>query len=277
MDVRTISLPGLDVSLAEAGAGGRPLLLVHGFCGAKEDFTEWLDRLAAEGWHAVAYDQRGHGQSGHPEGEASFSLPIMAGDALAVADRLGWQRLVLLGHSMGGMVGQLVALAAPERLAGLVLMDTDHGPLRGFDLALIEIARQIVRSGGMAALVEAQRALEPGALDSPAHLRMCEERPGYREFCEHKTTVASPEMWHAMIGEMLGQPDRLDALAGVTVPALIVVGEQDQAFVGPSEAMAATMTDARLAVIPGGGHSPQFEAAGPWWDAVAKFLTEVPA
>jgi pimeloyl-ACP methyl ester carboxylesterase len=277
MDVRTINLPGSALSLAEAGAGGRPLLLVHGFCGAKEDFTEWLDRLGEEGWHAVAYDQRGHGQSARSAGQAKFSLPIMAGDALAVADGLGWQRFVLLGHSMGGTVAQLVALAAPERLAGMILMDTGHGPIRGFDPALIEMGRKIVRDGGMAALVEAQRALGPSPLDSPAHLRLCEERPGYREFCDDKTRVASPEMWLAIVDEMFGQPDRLGALAGVAMPVLVVVGQEDKGFLGPSEAMAANMPDARLAVIPGGGHSPQFEAPGPWWDAVAKFLSEVPA
>jgi 3-oxoadipate enol-lactonase len=276
MNVRTNNRAGLPLSLAEAGAGGRPLLLVHGFCGAKEDFTEWLDRLAAEGWHAVAYDQRGHGQSAHPAGEASFSLSLFADDVLAVADELGWRRFVLLGHSMGGMVAQLVALAAPERLAGLILMDTGHGPVGGFDPSLIELGRKVVREGGLAALVEAQRAMGPGPLDSAAHLRLCDERAGYREFCDYKTLVASPEMWLAMIGELLGQPDRLAALAGLSIPVLVIVGEQDEGFLGPSRAMAATIPDARLAVIPGGGHSPQFEAPGPWWEAIAMFLSGVP-
>jgi 3-oxoadipate enol-lactonase len=276
MDVRTINRAGWALSLAEAGAGGRPLLLVHGFCGAKEDFTEWLDRLASEGWHAVAYDQRGHGRSAHPAGEASFSLPVFAADLLAVADALGWRRFVLLGHSMGGMVAQLVALAAPERLAGLILMDTGHGPVDGLDPDLIALGRQVVRDGGLAALVEAQRAMGPGPLDSQAHLQLCAERPGYREFCEDKTLVASPEMWLALIGELFSQPERLPALAGLSMPVLVVVGEQDRAFLDPGRAMAATIPSARLAVIRGGGHSPQFEAPAPWWEAIATFLSGVP-
>jgi pimeloyl-ACP methyl ester carboxylesterase len=276
MDVTTIDRAGLPLSVAEAGAGGRPLLLVHGFCGAKEDFTEWLDRLAAAGWHAVAYDQRGHGHSGHPAGEAPFSLSIFADDALAVADELGWQRFVLLGHSMGGMVAQLVALAAPKRLAGLILMDTGHGPVDGFEPDLVEMGRKVVREGGLAALVEAQRAVGPGPLDSAAHLRLCHERAGYREFCDDKTLVASPEMWLAMVGELLDQPDRLAALAGLEMPVLVVVGEQDEGFVGPSRALAAAIPDARLVVVTGGGHSPQFEAPGPWWEAIATFLSGVP-
>jgi len=275
MQTRTISLPGLEVSLAEAGMGGRPIVVLHGFCGAKEDFTEWLDQLAAAGWHAVAYDQRGHGQSGHPAGEEAFSLRVFADDVVAVADRLGWDRFALLGHSMGGMVAQLVALAHPERLDGLILMDTGHGPLEGIDPSLMELAQQIVRQDGLAALLAAQREMGPGPLDSAPFLRLCEERPGYQEFCDAKTLAASPDMWLAMTVEMFKQPDRLSALGRLSVPALVVVGSEDAPFVGPCRRLASAIPGARLVVVPGGGHSPQFEAPELWCEAVFTFLSEV--
>src|SRR3954463_5300813 len=99
------------LAYAEAGAGGRPFLLVHGFTGAKEDFTEWLDRLADAGWHAVAPDNRGHGASEKPDDESEYAFALLAGDLLALADDL-WgpdAPFVLLGHSMGGMVAQVLA------------------------------------------------------------------------------------------------------------------------------------------------------------------------
>src|ERR1700736_2619594 len=109
MDTRHLIVDGVELSLAEAGPGqARRGMLLHGVAGA--------------------YDQRGHGDSAHPDGEEEFSLHILENDLRAVADRLGWDRFVLLGHSMGGMVAQLVALSSPQRLAGLVLMDTSHGP-----------------------------------------------------------------------------------------------------------------------------------------------------
>src|SRR3954463_12718953 len=119
------------LAYAEAGAGGRPFLLLHGFTGAKEDFTEWLDRLAGEGWHAVAPDNRGHGTSPKPDDEAGYSFDLLADDVFELADSLWGARtpFVLLGHSMGGMVAQVAALRAPERFNGLILMDTLHGPL----------------------------------------------------------------------------------------------------------------------------------------------------
>lgn len=106
MDLRTVDLGDVELSIAEAGVGQRPLLLLHGFTGAKEDFTDWLDRLAASGWHAVAPDHRGHGASSKPTSEDAYSFEIFANDAERLIDALEWRRLVLVGHSMGGMVAQ---------------------------------------------------------------------------------------------------------------------------------------------------------------------------
>src|SRR5215470_20436004 len=93
---RLVDLGDVQLSVAEAGAGQRPLLLVHGFTGAKEDFTGWLDRLADLGWHAVAPDLRGHGASSKPAAESAYSFESMGDDLLRLADALGWDRFVLL-------------------------------------------------------------------------------------------------------------------------------------------------------------------------------------
>src|SRR3954463_4393992 len=113
---------GVELEVLEAGAGSdRQMMLVHGFTGAKEDFTDHLDRWAALGWHVVAPDLRGHGASSAPAGTDEDKLKSFAPDVVALVDELGWDRLVLLGHSMGGMIAQLAALElGPSRLAGLV-------------------------------------------------------------------------------------------------------------------------------------------------------------
>ena len=77
-NARDVRLGDVRLAIAEAGVGGRPILLVHGFTGAKEDFTDFLEPLAERGWHAVAPDLRGHGASDHPGDEASYSLEIIA-------------------------------------------------------------------------------------------------------------------------------------------------------------------------------------------------------
>src|SRR5262247_1029776 len=137
---RHVNVGDVQLSVAEAGAGQRPLLMVHGFTGAKEDFTPWLDQLADLGWHAVAPDLRGHGASSKPAEESAYSFEVLADDVLRLADVLGWDKFVLLGHSMGGMIAQFVARSAAPRLAGLILMDTTHGPLDNLDPELIDMA-----------------------------------------------------------------------------------------------------------------------------------------
>ena len=276
MDLTSITVDGVELAVASAGSGDRGrVLLLHGFGGAKEDFSDWLDPLAADGWRAVAYDQRGHGQSAHPDDEAAFSLQIFQDDLLALVDSLGWDRFVLLGHSMGGMVAQLVALAAPARLCGLILMDTSHGPIDGLDPQLVSLGQRVVREGGMPALLSAQRATGAGPLDSPAHLRLVAEREGYQEFCDRKTLATSPLMWLALSSQMVGQSDRLSELDRLSMPVLVLVGEQDEAFLGPSRAMSSVIPRAQLAVVPDAGHSPQFEAPEAWSQLVRAFLTEV--
>jgi 2-succinyl-6-hydroxy-2,4-cyclohexadiene-1-carboxylate synthase len=273
---RAVDLGDVRLAIAEAGTGGRPLMLVHGFTGAKEDFTDFLEPLAEQGWHAVAPDLRGHGASDHPAAEESYSLAVFAADVLALADELGWGRFVLLGHSMGGMVAQHLLLAAPERVRGVVLMDTTHGPIDWVEADTAELAAAVVRQQGIAALMEALKLLRAeDPLMTPAFLRLLNEKPGYSEFCDAKLLASAPSMWLAMAPALLTQPDRLDRLAGVGVPTLVIVGEQDIPFIAHGERMAKTIPGARLVIIPDAGHSPQFENMDAWWVALSSFLEAV--
>lgn len=273
MSARVIDIgEGVAVAVDEAGVGQRPLLLVHGFTGGREDFADHLHALADAGWWVVVPDLRGHGDSAHPEDEGHYSLDHFADDVWRLVDALGWERLVLLGHSMGGMVAQVAALARPRALDGLVLMDTTHGPL-DIDPELAALGVEIVREGGMAAVKEALDAMgDEGPLTTAAHQRVLAERPGYREMGDRKFLGSSPAMYAAMLGRLLDQDDRLAGLAALDVPTLVIVGEQDAPFLGPSRAMAEAMPAAELVVVPDAGHSPQFEHPDAWRDVVLAFL-----
>lgn len=273
---RAVEVGDVRLSIAEAGAGQRPLLLVHGFTGAKEDFTPWLDALAAAGWHAVAADLRGHGASSKPAAEDAYSFQLMADDMLGLTDALGWERFVLLGHSMGGMIAQFMACSAPGRLDGLVLMDTSHRALDNLDPVLVEAAVSIVRNDGMDALA-AILAEQQGPLDTAANQRLLAEEPGYAEFCDGKFRATSPAMYAAMAPAFVTAADRLDGLRALPsdLPVLVIVGEQDAPFRRPSEQLADSVGTATLAVIPDAGHCPQFENSEYWWAALAAFLATV--
>lgn len=268
---------GIDLAIVEAGAGGRPFLLMHGFGGAKEDFTGFLDPLAARGWHAVTFDLRGHGASAKPDDESAYTFDLLVGDVLALADALGWKRFTLLGHSMGGMVAQLVALKAPERLDALVLMDTSHVRPDKVEPQAVSLGIDIVRQGGTALLVEIQRAAGPSATDTPAHLRMIAADPAYAEFSTGKTLATHGPAWVGLVRDIVDQEDRLPLMGSIQLPTLVIAGEQDDGFVVQCRNLAETIPGARFEIIPDGGHSPQFESPEAWWAALTSFLDELKA
>lgn len=272
---RTIDAGGVDLVVDEAGAGGRPLLLVHGYTGGRNDFEPMLEPLADAGWHVVAPDLRGHGDSDDLDLEADYSLEIFAADLLELTRRLGWSEFVLLGHSMGGMVAQVLTLAAPERVQALVLMDTSHCET-AIDGDLIDLAVKIAREEGLERIIEIQRDIED-PLETAAYRHLCETVPGFAERSENNTRACSAAMFVAMALALTLPHDRLPQLAGVACPTLVLVGEEDLPFIEPSRRMAATIPNATMAVLAGGGHSPQFEAPGELWGALTPFLAAVAA
>jgi pimeloyl-ACP methyl ester carboxylesterase len=268
MGMRVTMDDGVALEVTDTGSGPG-LLLVHGFGGAKEDFADHVDALAVQ-HRVVTFDHRGHGESDGPSDPAAYSLDRMAADVLGVADAIGIDAFRLLGHSMGGMVARRVVLAAPGRIDALVLMDTSPGPVPGLDPDLVDFAAGI-------ALTEGKDVLKPmldaaATLETPAYARLLAERPGFEEFELRKWDALSGVMWATMAREIAHQPDQLALLAGVRCPTLVIVGEEDASFVGPSRDMAATIPGAELVVVRDAGHSPQFENPFPWFEAVDGFL-----
>jgi 3-oxoadipate enol-lactonase len=274
MRTRRVDLGDVSLHLAEAGAGQeRRVLLVHGFTADAGEVAEVLDPLAARGWHAVAPDLRGHGASEHPTDADAYSFEILAADVVALADDLGWDRFALVGHSMGGAVAQLVALDHPERLSGLVLASTFHGPVPGVTLELVELGRWIVRESGMAGLAAAlasRRAENPDSV--AAFERLQEARPGHAERSRQRLESTSPDMWMALAPRFVTQEDRLEQLAALAVPTAVIVGDLDATMLEDSRRLAATIPGAELTVIPDAGHVPQVEQPDAWWNALRGFL-----
>jgi pimeloyl-ACP methyl ester carboxylesterase len=266
--MRVVTDDGVGIEVLEQGTGPT-LVLVHGFGGAKEDFAEQVDALAAR-HRVVTFDHRGHGGSDSPTDSAAYSLDRMALDTLAVADAIGADQFRLLGHSMGGMIARRVVLASPERIEALMLMDTSPGPVPGIDGELVEMAAVIALNEGMGELKRIMDAFAP--LSTPAYEQLLAERPGYQEFNDRKWATLSAVMWATMGREIRDQPDELAALSVVTCPTLVIVGEQDEPFVGVSHQMAKTIPGAEIVVIPDAGHSPQFENAAAWLSALERFL-----
>jgi len=120
---RSLKVNGLTLSALEWGAPGRPpLCLLHG----GSAHAHWFDGVApafADRHHILSLDQRGHGESQWSPTSA-YGTPDFASDLLGVADALGWERMVLAGHSMGGHNAMAFAAWHPDRISALVIIDS---------------------------------------------------------------------------------------------------------------------------------------------------------
>ncbi len=117
--VRVVEGGAGRLRVSDGGEGGVPVVLVHGLGSELETWRPVLDRLRGSR-RAIAYDQRGHGQS-DPAGE--YSIAALAGDLGRVVEQLGLPRFWLAGHSFSGTVVSAYAAEHPEKLAGAVYVD----------------------------------------------------------------------------------------------------------------------------------------------------------
>jgi 3-oxoadipate enol-lactonase len=121
---RTVAVPGRgELFLRDTGGDGPPVMLLHGWI-VSADLNWWgaYEDLRAAGYRVLAIDHRGHGRGMRPL--ERFTLADCAGDAAAALRQLGAAPAVVVGYSMGGAVGQLVARDHPDVVAGLILSAT---------------------------------------------------------------------------------------------------------------------------------------------------------
>jgi 3-oxoadipate enol-lactonase len=241
------------------GEGQVPLVLSHGAGG---NHASWFQQVAAFAPErpVVVWDHRGYGRSSD---RADRSGPEVApGDLLAVCDHLGIAQADLVGQSMGGWTIVGAALARPGFARSLVLTDTPAG----FTLSALPARGGPVRRGLLAAgdrlgvhpAVDASFSVSHTAL---AHLYQSLGRMGTAD-----PDVILPRMGLVHHGA--------DEAARLTMPVLCIVGSNDR-LVPPAAVheLAALLPDARVIEIDGCGHSPYFEDASGWNDAVAGFLS----
>ncbi|MHA6762931.1 alpha/beta fold hydrolase [Streptacidiphilus sp. PAMC 29251] len=259
------------ISVREAGSG-TPLVLLHAFPLSSRMWQSQLDELPGpDGTEArvLAVDLRGFG--GTELGSDEPSLDLLADDVALLLERAGIERAVVGGLSMGGYVAMALARRHPERLAGLLLADTKATPDTDQARANRErIAAAVLARDSVRLLVDEQT---PTPLLGPTTVA---ERPRLVERLRWMIEQASPQAAAWAQRAMAARPGSLDVLAGVTVPALVLVGEEDVITpVADAEAMAAVLPDALLTVVPGVGHLSAMEAPDTFNWAVRGLLARV--
>ena len=130
---RFIETNGIRMHLAEQGQG--PLILLcHGFPESWYSWRHQLSALAAAGYHAVAPDQRGYGQTDRPEPIEAYTILHLVGDMVGLLDALGEEQAVIVGHDWGANVAWNAALMRPDRFPAVIVLSIPYiprGPAHG--------------------------------------------------------------------------------------------------------------------------------------------------
>jgi 3-oxoadipate enol-lactonase len=258
---------GIRVHYQALGRSGAPAVLMIQGLGADKHGWDMQRFVLATRYRVVALDNRGAGRSDKPFGH--YSLEQMADDAVSVLDDLGIDSAHVVGASMGGAIAQLVALRHPQRVMSLTLACTAcrHHPWRrelltgwatkateqGMGKMTAEAARWVIGPRSFRRVFPAFGWLGPLALGRPAHA------------------------FAAQVRAILATDETMaDRLADITVPVLVMVGNQDILTPrGDSEELAERLPNAELVVISGAAHGFMVEHASTFNRVLLEFLGRV--
>jgi len=274
---KRVSLHGIEMAYEELGGGTRPLVVVHGFTGSRRDFSWRFADLAALG-RTIVPDLRGHGDSTNTGDAESYTLEQIAADLVAFFDALGIESCDLLGHSMGGMAALRVALAAPERVASLILMDTSAHCPKEIPRSIIELAGRVAVEAGTRKLVEIMRERAPSEASRTDADRRIEAAWGegyWSEWRYPNFDALDPVAYGAFGKAILDQGTIAPQLGAIRCPTLVMVGEGDTSFLAAAAELAACIPGARRVDIADAGHQPQLENPAGWIAALRDHLAQV--
>jgi pimeloyl-ACP methyl ester carboxylesterase len=269
MTERIVERDGVRLAVEEAGEGV-PVVLLHGLTATRRYVVMGSRALERGGHRVVSYDARGHGRSSAAADPGAYGYDELARDLLAVLDATAIDRAVLAGASMGAHTLLRVALDAPERVAGVVVVTPAFDPSAVSDHARWDALAEGLRSGGIEGFVDAYRVEE----EVPAAWRETVRTVLRQRMAQHADLGAVADALHAV---PRSRPfASLSELEALTVPA-VIVPSRDEADPGHpfavGEAYAAAIPGARLVTEPP-GRSPLAWQGGQLSRVIAELAAE---
>jgi pimeloyl-ACP methyl ester carboxylesterase len=245
-----------EVSLYyESNGRGPALLLTHGFAGSSLMWRGQVGTLS-KAHELITWDLRGHGRSDCPEDPCAYALDETLSDMKALLDALGHERAIIGGHSLGGYLSLAFYMKYPERVRGLLIIDTGPGyksdpPRDEWNEMAKGLARRLERDG-LSHLQKLSREMDPS---------------------EHRSAIGL-----AMAARgMLVQRDSavIDSLSKIDVPTLVLVGEKDRSYLAASKYMTDKIPGAEQIVIPDAGHAVNHHQPERFNAALESFLARI--
>lgn len=244
----------------EAHGQGVPLILLHGYAGTTRMWQPQVEPFS-KACRFITYDMRGHGQTDSPHDPKAYSVETVIEDQFQLLRHLGASQAVVGGLSMGGYLTLEYALRHPETTRAIIVIGAGPGfrnPQRReeWNQGRIRFAEKL-STGGMEAIIGAPEA-ESLHYSPPEVLRRMDP-----------TGLANVARY------VMTNPNVVDRLPEIKVPALLVMGDKDTPFFQGIEYMATRLPNARKVVVPGARHGCNLDNPAFFNDAVLSFLREI--
>jgi pimeloyl-ACP methyl ester carboxylesterase len=266
---RIVETAVVAANVAEAGSGSA-IVMIHGFGAA----IDWWDQIApalAMDHRVIRIDLIGHGGTAAPA--SGYTIPRQAELVAAVLDRLGVDRVTVIGHSMGGEVATALAERNPARIAAMILIDSP--PTAGTTFTIMTDAAMTPVIGEFLSHFETDDTIRRGLAQGFA--------PGFpvpEQFVadlEQLTYTAFRSAHEDSIAYRTAKPTNQRLAALTPVPPLLALTGTEDAIVPPAHAKYfAEVPGAKIVMIEGSGHSPMVEKPAKTLELIRAFLRQVP-
>lgn len=249
----------------EAHGRGIPIVLSCGFATTHENFRGNVAGLVAGGLRVILWDYRGHGRSAPAKSPEGYSIERVVEDLSCVLDAAAPGELAVIGGlSLGGLVSLHFALRHPERTRALVLIDSGPGfkspEAQARWTAQVERTAQRFETEGFGSLLEGRGAATA--------IGRFPDLPAAKAAAAAIAAQNGPAV--AMLGRRVAGPAPcvIDELPRLAMPALVIVGAEDEPYLRASEVLAARLPNARRVVIPAAAHIVNIEQPSAFESAV---------
>ena len=259
----------------EQTGSGIPVVFVHEFSG---DHRSWEPqvRYFSRRYRCITYAARGYPPSDVPEDPVQYSQDHAVADLLALLDHLEIDRAHIVGLSMGGFTTLHFGLRHPDRARSLAIAGVGYGSTADHDQSwLDDVAGLADFYAEDVAAAAASHGSAPGRVAF-----MVKDPRGWEEFAAQLAEHSGAGSALTMRGVQGGRPNLYDLreeLAALTVPLLVITGDEDEPCLEPSVFLKRTVRTAGLAILPRSGHTVNLEEPAMFNQLVQDLLTTVDA
>jgi 3-oxoadipate enol-lactonase len=263
---KNIEVNGIQVSYLDEGpANGMPVIFIHGFPFRKEMWEKQVSALNKT-HRVIAYDVRGHGES--ERGAAQFSIPLFADDLFFFMDALKIEKAILAGLSMGGYIALYAIQQQPQRIAGLILCDTQCAADSDEGREKRKKTIAFIQKNGLS--VYAEESLKN--LFAPASFT---DNKDAVTFIKDTILKTPAENICLTLQALADRKETCSSLSQINIPVSILVGKEDK-ITSPELAlnMQALIKGSSLQIIEGAGHLSNLENPEQFNAQVKSFLAD---